>query len=68
MKILFILKKGKDLKFENLTFAPIDTDLINFKLLNKNEKNYLFKYHLDIYSRYSKYLNKKEKNWLASLI
>ena len=40
----------------------------NFRLLNKSEKNYLFKYHLDIYSRYSKYLNKKEKNWLASLI
>ena len=66
--LVYIKKKGKDLKFENLTYAPIDTDLINFSLLNKSEKNYLFKYHLDIYSRYSKYLNKKEKNWLASLI
>ena len=66
--LVYIKKKGKDLKFENLTYAPIDTDLINFSLLNKSEKNYLFKYHLDIYSRYSKYLNKKEKKWLASLI
>ena len=41
LKILFILKKGKDLKFENLTFAPIDTDLINFRLLNKKKKLFI---------------------------
>ena len=66
--LIYIKKDKKNLRFENLTFAPIDIDLINFKLLNKNEKNYLFKYHLDIYSKYSKYLSKKEKSWLASLI
>ncbi len=56
-------EKGK-LFFENLTLAPIDKDLINFKLLNKFEKDYLFKYHLYVYSKISKYLNKKEKKWL----
>ena len=54
--------------FENLTFAPIEKGLINYKLLNKSEKNYLFKYHLQIYSKYSNSLNKKERKWLASLI
>ena len=54
--------------FENLTFAPIEKDLINFKLLNKNEKDYLFKYNLNVYSSLSKFLNTKEKKWLASLI
>jgi len=48
--------------------APIDKDLINFDLLNKKEKNYLFNYHLNIYLILSKYLNKKEKKWLASFI
>ena len=49
--------------------APIEKDLINFKqLLTKNEKNYLFKYHLNVYSKISKYLNKNEKKWLASFI
>ena len=66
--LIYVKKNGKGLKFENLTFAPIDIDLINFKLLNKNEKRYLFKYHLDIYQKYSKFLNKKQKNWLANLI
>ena len=66
--LIYIKKDNESLKFQNLTFAPIDTDLINYDLLNKIEKNYLFKYHLEIYSKYSKYLNKKEKNWLANLI
>ena len=61
-------KRGNNLKFENLTFAPIDIDLVDFSLLTKTEKNYLFKYHLEIYSKYAKDLNNKEKNWLASLI
>ena len=66
--LIYVKKSNNGLKFKNLTFAPIDIDLINFDLLNINEKKYLFKYHMDIYSKYSKYLNKNEKNWLASLI
>ena len=66
--LVYIEKVKGSLKFKNLTFAPIDIDLINFKLLNKTEKNYLFKYHLEIYTKYSKYLSKKERSWLASLI
>ena len=66
--LIYIKKSNKGLKFDNLTFAPIDIDLINFDLLNTNEKKYLFKYHMDIYSRYAKHLNKNERNWLASLI
>ena len=66
---LVYIKKNKNyLKFENLTLAPIEKDLINFNLLNKNEKDYLFNYHLNIYAKHSKYLNKKEKAWLAELI
>ena len=66
--LLYIKKNKKNLQFENLTLVPIETDLINYNLLNKNEKDYLFKYHLNIYSKYYKFLNKKERNWLASLI
>ena len=66
--LVYIKKEKNNLKFENLTFAPIDIDLINFRLLTKTEKNYLFKYHLEIYSKYSKHLNYKEKKWLANLI
>ncbi len=56
------------MSFQNLTMAPIEKDLINFDLLTIDEKNYLFKYHLEVYSKISKYLNKGEKKWLSNLI
>ena len=66
--LVFIKKINNKLHFENLTFAPIDKDLIDEKMLNNNEKNYLFKYHLETYSKISPFLNKKQKKWLAKLI
>ncbi len=66
--LVFIKKIKSKLLFENLTMAPIDTDLINHKMLNKREKNYLFKYHFDVYNNISPFLNKNEKKWLAKLI
>ena len=66
--LIYAKKLKNDLFFKNLTLVPIEKDLINYKLLNKTEKNYLFKYHLNIYSEYSIFLNKKEKKWLATLI
>ena len=66
---LIYVKQLKDkLSFENFTLAPMEKDLINYKLLNKIEKDYLFRYHLNIYSEYSASLNREERKWLASLI
>jgi len=66
--LVFVKKVKKKIFFENLTLAPIEKDLINFNLLTKLEKNYLFKYHLDVYSKLSKYLSANERKWLASYI
>ena len=66
--LVYVKKIKKKLFFENLTFVPIDLDLINFDMLTKIEKNYLFEYHLSIYSKLSNHLNKNEKKWLVSLI
>ena len=66
--LIYVKKMNKKLFFKNLTFAPIDKDLINFELLSSEEKNYLFNYHLTVYAKLSKYLNPKEKKWLASFI
>ncbi len=66
--LVYVKKVNKKLFFENLTLAPIEKDLINYSLLNKMEKDYLFKYHLNVYSKLAKYLNKSEKKWLANLI
>jgi len=66
--LVYIKEYKKKLSFENLTLAPIEKDLVNYNLLTKDEKNYLFNYHLNIYMKYSKFLNIKERKWLASLI
>tara|TARA_B100000029_G_scaffold426097_1_gene434820 strand:+ start:1191 stop:2891 length:1701 start_codon:yes stop_codon:yes gene_type:complete len=66
--LIFIKKENNKLKFKNLTMAPIDKDLIEEKLLTPKEKDYLFKYNLDVYNNISKYLNKHEKKWLLSSI
>ena len=66
--LVYVDKKNGKIFFKNLTMAPIEKDLINFNLLTISEKNYLFKYHMDVYFKISKYLNKNEKKWLASLI
>ncbi len=66
--LVYVDKKNGILHFKNLTMAPVERDLINFDLLTIDEKNYLFKYHLEVYSRISKYLNLNEKKWLATFI
>jgi Xaa-Pro aminopeptidase len=66
--LVFVKKKNKNIFFENLTVVPIDKELINYNLLNSLEKKYLFKYHLNVYSKISKYLNLKERRWLATFI
>ena len=66
--LVYVKKKKNNIFFENLTMVPIEKDLINFDLLTVKEKNYLFKYHLDVYLKISKYLKQNEKRWLASFI
>ena len=66
--LVYAKKIKKKLIFENLTLAPIEKDLINFKLLNNKEKKYLNEYHKKVYLTLKPYLNKKEKNWLKSIV
>ena len=48
------------MKFDNLTYVPIDKNLIIKKLLNKNEIIWLNQYHQDVYKKLKKFMNKKE--------
>ena len=66
--LVYIKKINNNLRFENLTLAPIEKDLINFKLLDDNEKKYLNDYHKKVYITLHPYLNKAEKIWLYSFI
>ena len=66
--LIYVKKINKKLLFENLTLAPIEKELINFKKLRKKERDYLFNYHLNVYSKLSTFLKRDERKWLASFI
>ena len=53
--LIYVKKENKKLLFKNLTLAPIEKDLIDYKILTKNEKDYLFRYHLEVYTKISKF-------------
>ena len=65
--LVYTKKRKNKLIFENLTLAPIEKDLINFKLLNNKEKKYLNEYHKKVYLTLNPYLNRSEKHWLKSI-
>lgn len=58
--LIYVKKEKKRKYFENLTLAPIDRDLINQKLLNKNEKNWLNNYHKKVFDSLKKTMNRSE--------
>jgi len=58
---LIAVKKIKKIyKFDNLTLAPIDKSLIQKKLLNENEINWLNNYHAKVFNNLKKFMNKSE--------
>ncbi len=48
-------------KFEELTMVPIEKDLINKKMLNKNEINWINKYHGKVRKNLLKFMSFQEK-------
>ena len=48
-------------KFEELTMVPIEKDLINKKMLNKNEINWINKYHNRVRKNLLKFMGFQEK-------
>ena len=66
--LIYAKETIRSFNFDNLTLAPLEKDLINYERLNKEEKNYLIKYHLNISWEFSGLLKKKERKWLATLI
>ena len=64
---LIIAKKvdnSKKIKFETISWAPIDKDLIDISLLNNNEKDWINAYHQEVYKIIAPYLNTDQKDWL----
>ena len=59
--------KEDKLKFENISWAPIDRDLIDSNMLNDNELEWINEYHEKVYEKLSNFLTLEEKLWLQEV-
>ncbi len=66
---IIVVKEDKEnqLTFENITWAPIDRELINSDMLSKKELNWLNNYHSKVFEKISGFLTLEEKNWLQKV-
>ena len=55
--LIYAKKIKNKLRFQNLTFVPIDKSLINKKLLNNDEINWINNYHQSILKKFNKYMS-----------
>lgn len=54
------------LKFETLSLFPFDKKLINCSMLNASEKEWLNRYHQNVYNSVAPHISDEEKLWLKS--
>lgn len=55
---------GQFMKFENITYVPMDLDAILPEEMTFSEKQELNEYHQMVYEKISPYLNEEERIWL----
>lgn len=55
---------GQFMRFEALTYCPVDLSGIQLDLLTESEKQWLNHYHQEVYAKLAPYLNDEERAWL----
>ena len=58
--LIYVKKNKNTMNFENLTMAPIEKDLIIPESLDKNEKEWINKYHKTVFKNLKNSMNKVE--------
>ena len=58
---------GQFLRFENLTFVPIDIDAVDKGLMSQRDVELLNEYHRQVYEKISPYLPEEERQWLKKV-
>ncbi len=58
--LIYVKKNNNKLKFENLTLAPIDKNLIEKSLLSHKEVLWINNYHKKVFNSLKKFMNKSD--------
>ena len=66
--LVFVKESTKDglYEFENLTFVPFDTRLIDKSLMTDTELNWLNEYHKDVFDKISPLVSGYTLKWLEN--
>jgi len=59
---------AKFLHFKTLTLAPIDLNLIDFKMLTRPERKWLCNYHEEVLKKFGTKLNQENHDWLKKIL
>ena len=65
--LIYVKRIKNRIMFDNLTYAPIDLDMLNIDMLTNIEKKYISEYHKKILLVLGAKLNSSEKKWLKNL-
>jgi Xaa-Pro aminopeptidase len=57
---------GQFMRFETLSFVPIDLEGVDVELLSEKERIWLNEYHRDVYNKLESYLGQEEREWLKN--
>ena len=58
--LLYVKKQNNKKYFEDFTLAPIEKDLIDKSMLDKNEERWLNNYHKKVFNNLKSFMNKQE--------
>lgn len=57
---------GQFMKFETISYCPIDLEAVDVEMLTDKERKWLNDYHKEVYEKLSPFLNEEEKEWLKN--
>ena len=66
--LLYVKKQNNKKYFEDFTLAPIEKDLIDKSMLDKNEERWLNNYHKKVFNNLKSFMNKQEIKDLKRLV
>ena len=54
--------------FENLTFVPIDTRLLDYSIMTHKEKDWLNGYHAEVFEKIGPHVEGEVLEWLEKAV
>ena len=58
---------GQFMRFDTLTYVPIDREAIIVEMLTEDERSWLNDYHKKVYDNLKEFMDSEERKWLSEV-